>query len=198
MIDLICRLFPDILISAVAQIPQGPLLKRGSTITLVCNTTIKTTGSAPQALIQWFRRPIPKPGPVESQNSLPEPADVERPTLMAALMYNGVAKIYINSSEISIDRLSAVTYRLRIHMATMEDQGVYSCHAEAWGQDPHGAWYSTGAKAESNAVTVYLYARGKSPPMTGYSNGNLQTFNMQIVFKTVLWVSQTCPKQFSI
>uniref|UniRef100_A0A3P9MHD0 Immunoglobulin superfamily, member 8 n=1 Tax=Oryzias latipes TaxID=8090 RepID=A0A3P9MHD0_ORYLA len=149
----------DILISAVAQIPQGPLLKRGSTITLVCNTTIKTTGSAPQALIQWFRRPIPKPGPVESQNSLPEPADVERPTLMAALMYNGVAKIYINSSEISIDRLSAVTYRLRIHMATMEDQGVYSCHAEAWGQDPHGAWYSTGAKAESNAVTVYLYAR---------------------------------------
>ncbi|XP_024125541.1 immunoglobulin superfamily member 8 [Oryzias melastigma] len=148
----------DILISAVAQIPHGPLLKRGSTVTLLCNATVRTSGSA-QAQIQWFRRPMPEPVLTESESSLLEPADVEKPTLMAALMYSGVAKIYTNSSEISVDRLSAVTYRLRIHSAAMEDQGVYSCHAEAWGQDPHGGWYNTGAKAESNAVTVYLYAR---------------------------------------
>lgn len=144
----------------MAQIPHGPLLKRGSTVTLLCNATVRTSGSA-QAQIQWFRRPMPKPVLTESESSLLEPADVEKPTLMAALMYSGVAKIYTNSSEISVDRLSAVTYRLRIHSAAMEDQGVYSCHAEAWGQDPHGGWYNTGAKAESNAVTVYLYARGK-------------------------------------
>ena len=76
-------------------------------------------------------------------------------------MYNGVANIYINGSEVSVDRLSAVSYRLRVHTAMMEDQGMYACHAEAWGQDPHGGWYNTGVKAESNAVTVYLYARGK-------------------------------------
>ncbi|XP_071349861.1 immunoglobulin superfamily member 8 [Trachinotus anak] len=153
----------DVLVSAVAQLPRGPLLKRGSTITLLCNATVTTTGPA-QAQVHWLRWPIPEPvnkkgeSPASDVSPLDPPA-VVKPTLIAALMYNGVANIYINSSELSIDRLSAVSYRLRVHTATMDDQGMYACHAEAWGQDPHGGWYNTGVKAESNAVTVYLYAR---------------------------------------
>ncbi|XP_010730406.2 immunoglobulin superfamily member 8 [Larimichthys crocea] len=151
----------DVLVSAVAQLPRGPLLKRGSTITLICNATVTTTGPA-QAQVQWLRWPIPdfkRERDSTSDVTLPDPPVVEKPSLVAALMYDGVAKIYANSSEVSVDRLSAVSYRLRVHTATMEDQGMYACHAEAWGQDPHGGWYNTGSKAESNAVTVYLYAR---------------------------------------
>lgn len=153
----------EVLVSAAAQLPRGPLLKRGSTITLICNATVTTTGPA-QAQVHWLRWPIPDPVSKmgESASSESYPPAVAKPTLIAALMYNGVAATYINSSEISIDRLSAVSYRLRVHAASMEDQGMYACHAEAWGQDPHGGWYNTGARAESNAVTVYLYARGEA------------------------------------
>lgn len=152
----------DVVVAAVARLPRGPLLKRGSTITLLCNATVTTTGVA-QAQVQWWRRPLPDPiirRTKDSDGAPPDPPPVvEEPALIAALMYDGVANIYANSSEISIERLSAISYRLRVHAATMEDQGLYSCHAEAWGQDPHGGWYNTGAKAQSNAVTVYLYAR---------------------------------------
>ncbi|KAM9859928.1 immunoglobulin superfamily member 8 [Aulostomus maculatus] len=153
----------DVRVSAVAQLPRGPLLKRGSTVTLICNATITTTGPA-QAQVQWVRWPIPEPVIKKQQSpdadiSPPEPQAEEKPRLLAVLMHNGVAKIYTNTSEVSIDRLSDVSYRLRVHMATLEDQGMYACSAEAWGQDPHGGWYNTGASAESNAVTVYLYAR---------------------------------------
>ncbi|XP_035518618.1 immunoglobulin superfamily member 8 [Morone saxatilis] len=153
----------DVLVSAVAQLPRGPLLKRGSTITLICNATVTTTGPA-QAQVQWLRWPIPEPvfkkgQRPKSDDTVPEPPVVEKPMLVAVLTYDGVAKIYTNSSEVSVDRLSAVSYRLRVHTATIDDQGMYACHAEAWGQDPHGGWYDTGAKAESNAVNVYLYAR---------------------------------------
>lgn len=160
------------LVSAVAQLPRGPLLKRGSTITLICNATVKTTGPA-QAQVQWLRWPIPEPLIKRQQSpavSPPDPPVEETPRLVAALMYDGVVKIYTNSSEVSVDRLSAVSYRLRVHTATMEDQGMYACHAEAWGQDPHGGWYNTGVRAESNAVTVYLYARGKHLPMNRINN----------------------------
>lgn len=149
----------DVLVSAVAQLPRGPLLKRGSTITLICNVTVTATGPT-QAQVQWLRWPIPK---ITKKESAPlEPPAVKEPSLIAVLMYSGVANILNNKSELSIDRLSAVSYRLRVHTATEEDQGMYMCRAEAWGQDPHGGWYKSGAKAESNAVTVYLYARGES------------------------------------
>ncbi|XP_070814868.1 immunoglobulin superfamily member 8 [Chaetodon trifascialis] len=151
----------DVLVSAVAQLPRGPLLKRGSTVTLICNATVTTTGPA-QAQVQWLQWPLPvvkKGQSPASDVTLPDPAVGEKPRLVAALMYDGVAKIYANGSEVSVDRVSAFSYRLRVHAATMDDQGMYACHAEAWGQDPHGGWYNTGAKAESNAVTVYLYAR---------------------------------------
>ncbi|XP_034389008.1 immunoglobulin superfamily member 8 [Cyclopterus lumpus] len=153
----------DVLVAAVAQLRRGPLLKRGSTITLICNATVTTTGPA-QAQVQWLRWPIPErvikkvQSPV-SDVTVPDPAVETNPRLVAAIMYDGVSKIYVNGSEVSVDRLSAGSYRLRVHTATMEDQGMYACHAQAWCQDPHGGWYNTGAEAESNAVTVYLYAR---------------------------------------
>ncbi|XP_058487892.1 immunoglobulin superfamily member 8 [Solea solea] len=150
----------DVAVSAVAQLPRGPLLKRGSTITLICNATVKTTGPA-QVQVQWLRWPIPEPvvrGSV-SDGAPPDPPVVETPRLIAALMHDGVVNIHSNGSEVSVDRLSAVSYRLRVHQAAVEDQGMYACHAEVWGQDPHGGWYYTGVKAESNALNVYLYAR---------------------------------------
>lgn len=158
-------LFTDVLVSARAELPRGPLLKRGSTITLMCNTTVTTTGPA-QVQVQWLRWPLPVtktregPGPGVTAES----SSNAEPTVIATLMYDGVAKIDANSSssssEVSVDRLSAVSYRLRVHAATVDDQGLYACHAEAWGQDPHGGWYNTGARSESARVTVYLYARG--------------------------------------
>lgn len=151
------------LVSARAELPRGPLLKRGNTVTLICNTTVSTTGPA-QVQVQWLRWPLPLrksregPGPSVTAESS---TDAE-PAVIATLTYDGVARINASSSsEVSVDRLSTVSYRLRVHTATMEDQGLYACHAEAWGQDPHGGWYYTGARAESAKVTVYLYARGR-------------------------------------
>ncbi|XP_022062297.1 immunoglobulin superfamily member 8 [Acanthochromis polyacanthus] len=146
-----------VLVSAAAQLLPGPLLKRGSTVTLICNATMTTTGPA-LAQVDFLRWPIPEPAVKKASDVTPLDPPVER-TLLATLQYDGIVNIYTDGNKISIDRLSAVTYRLRVHTATMEDQGMYACRAEAWGQDPHGGWYNTGAKAESNAVTVYLYAR---------------------------------------
>lgn len=153
-------MFTDVEASAVAQLPRGPLLKRGSTVTLICNVTVTSAGPA-QAQVHWLRLPIPKPVLEKERSPVTEPLAVEEPRLLAAIMYDGVAKTYGNGSEVSIDRLSAVSYRLRVHAATMDDQGLYACRAEVWQQDPHGSWYNTGFKAESNTVTVYLYARGQ-------------------------------------
>lgn len=151
----------DVLVTAVARLPRGPLLKRGSTITLICNATVTTTGPA-QPLVQWLRWPLPAKENKPSSGLSPEGQSKEaEPQLVAALMHDSVAKIYINTSEVSVDRLSAISYRLRVHTATMDDQGLYVCHAEAWGRDPHGGWYNTGVRAQSNVVTVYLYARGR-------------------------------------
>lgn len=155
----------DVRVSAMVQLPRGPLLKRGSTITLICNATVTTTGPA-QALVQWVRWPIPEPVLKRGQSpppELPSPAgpSEENPELLAALRHDGVADIYSNGSEVSVDRLTVTSYRLRVHVASQTDQGMYACHAEAWAQDPHGAWYNTGVRAESNAVTVYLYARAE-------------------------------------
>lgn len=172
------------LVSARAVLPRGPLLKRSSTITLICNTTVTTTGPA-QVQVQWLRWPLPVtkagggPGPGLTTEA---PTNAE-PTVIATLTYDGVAKIDANSSssEVSVDRLSAVSYRLRVHAATMEDQGLYACHAEAWGQDPHGGWYNTGARAESATVTVYLYARG-----TCLHDACLQSVSL-IFYKRLAW-----------
>ena len=149
------------LVSAVAQLPRGPLLKRGSTVTLLCNVTVTTTGPA-QVQVLWLRRPIPEPlitkgDPADAAALLP----AGPPSAVAALTYQGMAQLFTNGSEVSVDRVSAVTYRLRVHAASLEDQGLYVCRAEVWGQDPHGGWYNTQAKDESPAVTVYLYARGE-------------------------------------
>lgn len=147
----------DVLVSARAELPRGPLLKRGDTITLICNATVTTTGPA-QVRLRWLRWPLPprKGGPPAA-----EPPEDAEPTVVATLAHDGVAGAGANGSgEVSVDRLSAVTYRLRVHAAAADDQGLYACDAEAWGQDPHGGWYNTGTGAQSNKVTVYLYARG--------------------------------------
>lgn len=154
--------YTDVLVSAVAGLPPGPLLKRGSTITLICNVTVTTTGPA-QVQVQWLQRPIPRPLIQKGQSSPSEllPPVEEKPRLVAALSYEGLTRIYSNDSEVSIDRLSAAMYRLRVHTATADDQGLYTCQAEVFGRDPHGGWYNTKAKAQSPEVTVYLYAQSE-------------------------------------
>lgn len=184
-------LLTDVVVSARAELPRGPLLKRGSTITLICNTTVTTTGPV-QVQVQWLRWPLPVtktregPGPGVTAES---PTNT-KPTVVATLMYDGVAKIASNGSgggsEVSVDRLSALSYRLRVHAAAVDDQGLYACHAEAWGQDPHGGWYNTGARAESPRVTVYLYARGTCSRDTRFNP------SVSYVFKTSPGFSCIC------
>ncbi|KAM3878068.1 immunoglobulin superfamily member 8 [Diretmus argenteus] len=155
----------EVLVSTVAALPRGPLLKRGSTITLICNVTVTTSGPT-QIQLKWLQRPIPEPvikrrrgnRPTEQPPAATPPVEAP-PRLVAALTYEGMARTYDNGSEVSVDRLSAGSYRLRVHSATLEDQGLYVCHAEVWGRDLQGGWYNTGATAESAEVTVYLYAR---------------------------------------
>ena len=140
--------------SAGAELARGPLLKRGSTVTLLCNVSVVTTGPA-QVEVSWLRAPLQEP--VTSSAGDEEGAG----TLLAALSYDGLARFYGNGSVASVERMAAGCYRLRIHAAELEDQGRYRCQAEVWGQDPHGGWYNTGAKARSSSVRVYLYARGE-------------------------------------
>ncbi|KAI4827504.1 hypothetical protein KUCAC02_030893 [Chaenocephalus aceratus] len=106
----------DVLVAAVAQLLRGPLLKRGNTITLICNITVTTTGPA-QAQVQWMRWPIP-------------PRVFKREESAA----------------------SAVT---------VPDPPVGGGAQPGVGSGPHGGWYNTGARAESNAVTVYMYSRAE-------------------------------------
>lgn len=152
----------EVLVSAKAELARGPLLKRGSTVTLLCNVSVVTTGAA-QVEVRWLRTALQEPltsSPGEAKSSPPpRPPAEEAGAPLAALTYDGLTRVYANGSEASVDRVAAECYRLRIHGAAPEDQGRYWCQAEVWGQDPHGGWYNTGAKAQSTTVRVYLYAR---------------------------------------
>ncbi|KAI5109089.1 immunoglobulin superfamily member 8 precursor, partial [Silurus meridionalis] len=142
----------EVSVLAVIELPHRPLLKRGSTVTLLCNVSVVTTGPV-QVEVQWWQ----KKRVVDGQVNLAPGAD--KGSILATLTYDGMSSIYSNGSEISVDRISTGSYRLRIFSAHEDDQGDYHCKAEVWTQDPHGGWYNTGARAESTMVHVYLYAR---------------------------------------
>lgn len=146
---------PDVNVAAVAELPRGPLLRRGNTVAVLCNVSVTTTGAS-QVEIQWVWKQASPDGLGE------KPVDDDPGRVLASLSYDGVSRIYANGSELSVDRLAPNCYRLRIHSAKVEDQGHYLCQVAVWGQDPKGAWYNTEAKAESPTVRVYLYARGKT------------------------------------
>ncbi|XP_010904146.2 immunoglobulin superfamily member 8 [Esox lucius] len=149
----------EVKVSALAQLPRGPLLKRGDTVTLLCNVSVVTTGPA-QVEVQWLQKvflPVQEGG---TKGGLDREGVEEKGRVLASLTHEGLSRLYTNnSSEVSVDRVSPVTYRLRIFSAQSEDQGLFVCQAEVWGQDPQGVWYNTGAKAQSENVRVYLYAR---------------------------------------
>ncbi|RXN29501.1 immunoglobulin superfamily member 8-like protein [Labeo rohita] len=128
-------------------------MKRGSTVTLFCNVSVQTTGAS-QVEVQWLHKPD---DPVKKDGTLSEESTGSR--LLATLTYDGLTRIYSNGSDLSVDRMSERSYRLRIFSAVEEDKGHYQCRAEVWSQDPRGGWYNTGAKAESVTVQLYLYAR---------------------------------------
>ncbi|KAM9534381.1 LOW QUALITY PROTEIN: immunoglobulin superfamily member 8 [Salvelinus alpinus] len=154
----------EVKVSAVANLPRGPLLKRGDTVTLLCNVSVVTTGPA-QVEVQWLQRAVlpaqeggATAGGVIIEKGGDKPSVGEKGTVLASLTYEGLSRPYKNhSSEVSMDRVSPGTYRLRIFSAQDQDQGLFVCQAEV--QDPHGGWYNTGAKAQSEGVRVYLYAR---------------------------------------
>lgn len=139
---------------AVIELPRRALLKRGSTVILLCNVSVVTTGPT-QVEVQWWQKKQELGGKEHV------PLAHATGSILATLTYDGMSRIYSNGSELSIDRISAGTYRLRIFSAHEDDQGDYHCQAEVWTQDPHGGWYNTGARAKSDTVHVYLYARGK-------------------------------------
>ncbi|XP_051569034.1 immunoglobulin superfamily member 8 [Myxocyprinus asiaticus] len=142
----------EVRVSATIDLPHRPLLKRGSTVTLLCNISVATTVSA-QVEVQWLQKP-----------EEPERKDVaisedNKGKLLATVTHDGLTRIYSNGSDLSVDRVSAGCYRLRIFSAREEDQGHYQCLVEVWSRDPHGGWYKTGASTESATVHLYLYAR---------------------------------------
>ncbi|XP_028854170.1 immunoglobulin superfamily member 8 [Denticeps clupeoides] len=138
----------EVSVSAVAELPRGPLLRRGNTVALLCNVSVSTTGRS-QAEVRWLlRREVQAEG---------GPAAEDRP--LAAVTHDGLSRLYSDAGELSVDRLTPTCYRLRVHAAQVEAQGQYRCQVEVWSQDPHGGWYNTGARAESLPVRVYLYAR---------------------------------------
>ncbi|XP_059417057.1 immunoglobulin superfamily member 8-like [Carassius carassius] len=135
----------EVRVSASIDIQRRPLLKRGSTVTLLCNVSVDPSGAA-RVEMQWLQMPALS----EDRGGL----------LLATLSYDGLTHIYSNgSSELSVDRVSAGCFRMRIFSAAEEDQGHYQCGAQVWAQDPRGGWYSTGAEAQSVSVHLYLYAR---------------------------------------
>uniref|UniRef100_A0A8C1W4L8 Immunoglobulin superfamily, member 8 n=1 Tax=Cyprinus carpio TaxID=7962 RepID=A0A8C1W4L8_CYPCA len=134
----------EVRVSASIDLSRRPLLKRGSTVTLLCNVSVQTSGAS-RVEVQWLQQPALS----EHSGRL----------LLATLSYNGLTHIYSNGSDVSVDRVSAGVFRLRIFSAAEEDQGLYQCRAQVWAQDPRGGWYSSGATAESVTVHLYLYAR---------------------------------------
>ncbi|KAJ8259453.1 hypothetical protein GJAV_G00169440 [Gymnothorax javanicus] len=142
----------EVTVSTVAELARGPLLKRGSTVSMLCNVSVATMGPS-RVQVQWRMR-REAPDGVESEA---EEGGVMRP--LAVLTHNGLSRLFGNGTEVSVDQLVEGCYRLRIYAAQPEDQGVYTCQAEVWAQDPQGSWYNTGARAESASVRVYLYSR---------------------------------------
>lgn len=154
--------FSEVSVTSVVELPRRPLLKRGSTVTLLCNVSVVTTGPT-TVEVQWLQK---KEEPEGKGDTSPQDT---KGSVLATLTYDGIARIYSNGSDLSVDRISASTYRLRIFSAREEDQGHYQCQAEVWAQDPHGGWYRTGARTDSSMVRVYLFARGKCQEILSWS-----------------------------
>ncbi|XP_043088149.1 immunoglobulin superfamily member 8 [Puntigrus tetrazona] len=142
----------EVRVSASIDLPRRPLLKRGSTVTLLCNVSVEASGAS-RVEVQWLRTPEE---PARKGAALSEDGGGR---LLATLTHDGLTLLYGNGSELSADRLSARCFRLRIFSAEEEDQGHYRCRAEVWAQDPRGGWYGTGAEAQSLSTHLYLYAR---------------------------------------
>lgn len=142
----------DVRVSASIDLPRRPLLRRASTVTLLCNISVETTVPS-QVEVQWLQKPEE---PARKDVTFSEES---KGRLIATLTYDGLTRIFSNGSDLSVDRVSASCYRLRIFSASEEDQGHYQCQAEVWSQDPRGGWFNTGARAESATAHLYLYAR---------------------------------------
>ncbi|MGH0183697.1 UNVERIFIED_CONTAM: hypothetical protein FKN15_012723 [Acipenser sinensis] len=135
-------------VTAQAGLAPGPPLNRGHTFSLLCNISIATTGPA-QAEVKWLVMPV--------REGEEEPGEGR---LLALLRHDGTSRLYSNGSDVSVDRPAPSSYRLRIHRAGQEDQGLYRCQVEVWGMDQHGGWFNTGARSHSNTVRVYMYSLG--------------------------------------
>ncbi|MBN3296170.1 IGSF8 protein, partial [Amia calva] len=138
----------EVKVTAEAGLNPGPLLQRGHTLSLLCNVSVLTAGPT-QVEVLWLVM-----GEAEGEGERPA-----EPRLLAVLMHDGTSHLYSNDSNVSVDRLSSSSYRLRIHGVEVDDQGLYHCQAKVWGQDPHGGWYNTGARSVSRPVRVYMYSR---------------------------------------
>ncbi|KAF5905680.1 immunoglobulin superfamily member 8-like, partial [Clarias magur] len=139
-------------VEAVIELQHRPLLKRGSTVILLCNVSTVATGPS-QVEVQWWQTKWDLNGRED------KPRTPAASSNLATLTFDGMSRIYTNESELSVDRISSGTYRLRIFSALEDDQGDYQCQVVVWTQDSHGGWYMTGARAKSNTVHLYLYAR---------------------------------------
>lgn len=142
----------EVRVSAVIDLPRRPLLKRGSTVSIFCNVSVWSRTSA-QVALEWRHTPE---DPLQKDRSVS--AD-SKGRVLAVLTHDGLTRIYSNGSDLSVERVSEICYRLRVFSADQPDQGLYQCEAQVWAQDPRGGWYNTGVRAESATARLYLYAR---------------------------------------
>lgn len=59
---------------------------------------------------------------------------------------------------ISMRRIEAQTFQMKIHQVTLTDSGQYHCLVQEWIQDPDGIWYNLDRK--SVAMELNVFAKG--------------------------------------
>lgn len=98
--------------SAVANLPRGPLLKRGDTVTLLCNVSVVTTGPA-QVEVQWLQRAVlpaqeggATVGGVVIEKGGDKPSVEEKGRVLASLTYEGLSRPHKNHSSEVIGKIN--------------------------------------------------------------------------------------------
>ncbi|XP_055510333.1 LOW QUALITY PROTEIN: immunoglobulin superfamily member 8 [Leucoraja erinacea] len=124
-----------------AEVSVAPaMFYRGDTVALLCNGSLGAPLEEGQLSVGWWGPP--------GQRLL---ASVDRRGVRAA----GDERTAVGT-ELSVDRPGQLCFRLRLHGARRQDQGLYRCQLALWARSQDGHWYQA-ADASSSPTTLFLY-----------------------------------------